>query len=42
MLVDVLADKPETYTVAGDGSLAIQVNFLSACRARPREQQVAN
>ena len=40
VLVDVLSDKHETYTVAGDGSLVIQLNFLSAAVLVPQDQVV--
>jgi alpha-amylase len=37
-LVDVLADQPLSYTVAGDGSLSIQVPALSAAVLVPKNQ----
>ncbi len=38
VLVDVLADMPQSYTVATDGTLSIQVPFLAAKVLVPQSQ----
>jgi glycosidase len=42
MLVDVLAEKPTTYAVAADGTLAIQVGALAAAVLVPESQVSGN
>jgi len=42
MLVDVLADKPVTYTVAADGTLSVEVQPLAAAVLVPQSQVAGN